>query len=69
MIKTLTITQLVENTAVGPGLLGEHGNAFLIEADDYCLLFDTGQGLTLRHNAGQLDLPIKAIESIVLSHG
>ncbi len=69
MIKTLTITQLVENTAVGPGLLGEHGNAFLIEADNYCLLFDTGQGLTLRHNAKQLDLPIKSIESIVLSHG
>jgi len=69
MIKTLTITQLVENTAVGPGLLGEHGNSFLIEADGYCLLFDTGQGLTLRHNAGQLDVPVKSIESIVLSHG
>ena len=69
MIKTLTITQLVENTAVGPGLLGEHGNAFLIEADDYCLLFDTGQGLTLRHNAEQLAVPVKSIESIVLSHG
>lgn len=69
MIKTLTITQLVENTAVGPGLLGEHGNAFLIEADEYCMLFDTGQGLTLRHNAKRLDVPIKSIESIVLSHG
>ncbi|MDX2507810.1 MAG: MBL fold metallo-hydrolase [Gammaproteobacteria bacterium] len=69
MIKTLTITQLVENTAVGPGLLGEHGNSFLIEADEYCLLFDTGQGLTLRHNAEQLRVPVKSIESIVLSHG
>ncbi|MCK5648204.1 MAG: MBL fold metallo-hydrolase [Gammaproteobacteria bacterium] len=69
MIKTLTITQLVENTAVGPGLLGEHGNSFFIEADDYCLLFDTGQGLTLRHNAELLNVPVKAIESIVLSHG
>ena len=69
MIKTLTITQLVENTAVGPGLLGEHGNSFFIEADGYNVLFDTGQGLTLRHNVGQLDVPIKSIESIVLSHG
>lgn len=69
MIKTLTITQLVENTAVGPGLLGEHGNALFIEADEYCLLFDTGQGLTLRHNAKLLDVPLKSIESIVLSHG
>ena len=69
MIKTLTITQLVENTAVGPGLLGEHGNAFLIEADEYYLLFDTGQGLTLRHNAKRLNAPVKSIDSIVLSHG
>ena len=69
MIKTLTITQLVENTTDSPGLLGEHGNAFLIEADEYCLLFDTGQGLTLRHNAEQLNVPIRSIESIVLSHG
>lgn len=69
MIKTLTITQLVENTAVGPGLLGEHGNAFLIEADEYYMLFDTGQGLTLRHNAERLNVPINSIESIVVSHG
>ena len=69
MIKSLTITQLVENTASGSGLLGEHGNAFFIEADNYCLLFDTGQGLTLRHNAEQLDIPIKTVKSIVISHG
>ncbi len=69
MIKTLNITQLVENTAGGPGLLGEHGNAFFIEADEYCLLFDTGQGLTLRHNAKRLNVPVKSIKSIVLSHG
>lgn len=69
MIKTLTITQLVENTAVGPEMLGEHGNSFFIEADDYCLLFDTGQGITLRHNAEQLNVPVESIGSIVLSHG
>ena len=69
MIKTLTITQLVENTAGGPGLLGEHGNAFFIEADEYCLLFDTGQGLTLKHNVERLNIPVKSIESIVISHG
>ncbi len=43
MIKNLNITQLVENTANGPGVLGEHGNSFYIQADEYCLLFDTGQ--------------------------
>jgi len=48
MINKLTITQLVENRASDPGLLGEHGIAFFIEADGHCLLFDTGQGLALR---------------------
>ena len=69
MIKSLTITQLVENTVLSPDLLAEHGNSFLVEADGYYLLFDTGQGLTIRHNARQLDVPVKSIESIVLSHG
>jgi len=69
MIKNLTITQLVENTVLSPELLAEHGNSFLIEADGYYLLFDTGQGLTIRHNIEQLAVPVKSIESIVLSHG
>jgi len=69
MIKNLVITQLVENTALSPDLLAEHGNSFVIEADGHYLLFDTGQGLTIRHNAGQLDVPVKSIESIILSHG
>jgi len=69
MIKNLSITQLVENTVNAPGLLAEHGNSFFIQADDYNLLFDTGQGLTLRHNIERLDIPVKSIQSIVVSHG
>lgn len=69
MIETLTITQVVENTAGGKGLLGEHGVAFFIEADGRCLLFDTGQGQVLRHNATRLGLPLERVEAIALSHG
>ena len=69
MIRELTITQLVENSAGGPGLLAEHGVSFFIEADGRCLLFDTGQGLALRHNAARLGLPMERVEAIVLSHG
>jgi len=61
MIRQLTITQLVENAAGGSGLLGEHGAAFFIEADDHYLLFDTGQGLALRHNAEQLGPPLERV--------
>jgi 7,8-dihydropterin-6-yl-methyl-4-(beta-D-ribofuranosyl)aminobenzene 5'-phosphate synthase len=69
MIHHLTITQLVENTADAMGLLGEHGVAWLIEADEHCVLFDTGQGQTLRHNAGRLGLSLDRVEAIALSHG
>lgn len=69
VIEDLTITQLVENTAGAPGLLAEHGVSFFIEADGRCLLFDTGQGCALRHNAARLGLPMDRVEAIVLSHG
>ncbi len=69
MINNLIVTQLVENTAGGPGLLAEHGVAFYIEADGHCLLFDTGQGLALAHNVKQLGIRMEAVEAILLSHG
>jgi len=69
MIEQLLITVLVENTASGRGLLGEHGLSFLLETETSRLLFDTGQGLTLLHNAQQLEIDLKALDAIVLSHG
>ncbi|MBO9998847.1 MAG: MBL fold metallo-hydrolase [Cyanobacteria bacterium SID2] len=69
MVKDLAITVLVENTAWGRDLLGEHGLAWWIEADGHRILFDTGQGYVLKHNAKQLDISLNAAEAIVLSHG
>ena len=69
MINSLTVTQLVENTVGAPGLLAEHGVAFFIEADGDSLLFDTGQGLALKHNAEQLEIRMEAVDAIILSHG
>jgi 7,8-dihydropterin-6-yl-methyl-4-(beta-D-ribofuranosyl)aminobenzene 5'-phosphate synthase len=69
MISNLVITQLVENTAGGPGLLAEHGVAFLIEADEHHLLFDTGQGMALAHNVTKLAVRMDTVEAIILSHG
>jgi 7,8-dihydropterin-6-yl-methyl-4-(beta-D-ribofuranosyl)aminobenzene 5'-phosphate synthase len=63
------ITVLVENTASGRRLLGEHGLSFLIETETSRLLFDTGQGLALFHNAQQLKIDLKELDAIVLSHG
>ncbi len=69
MIERLTITVLVENTAGSRGLLGEHGIAFHVQADDFTLLFDTGQGMVLRHNANALGIDLNAVRTIALSHG
>jgi 7,8-dihydropterin-6-yl-methyl-4-(beta-D-ribofuranosyl)aminobenzene 5'-phosphate synthase len=66
---TVTITILAENTAQGTGLLGEHGLSLWIETPESCVLFDTGQGLTLSHNADALGIALDCADAIVLSHG
>ncbi len=65
------ITILCENS-VGPlsGTLGEHGFSALIEpAGSDPLLFDTGQGLTLLHNARRMNKDLSRVGQVVISHG
>jgi 7,8-dihydropterin-6-yl-methyl-4-(beta-D-ribofuranosyl)aminobenzene 5'-phosphate synthase len=66
---SITITVLAENTARGVGLLGEHGLSLWIETNEMCVLFDTGQGLVLGHNAERLRVNLGRADSIVISHG
>jgi 7,8-dihydropterin-6-yl-methyl-4-(beta-D-ribofuranosyl)aminobenzene 5'-phosphate synthase len=68
-LQQLKITILVENSAGGRGLLGEHGLSFLIEANYFRILFDTGQGMTLFHNAQRLGISLQDLDAIALSHG
>ena len=68
---TFRITVLCENS-VGPisGTLGEHGFSALIEpAGGEPLLFDTGQGATLLHNARRMNKDLGAVRRVALSHG
>jgi 7,8-dihydropterin-6-yl-methyl-4-(beta-D-ribofuranosyl)aminobenzene 5'-phosphate synthase len=67
--KDVTITVLAENTAGRMGLLGEHGLSLWIETAESCVLFDTGQGLALPHNAKALDVALDGADAIVVSHG
>jgi len=64
-----SITVLVENTANQGGLLAEHGLAFWIERSNRRILFDTGQGIALAHNADKLGIDLSAVDTVVLSHG
>lgn len=69
MKRVAHITVLADNSVRGRGLLAEHGLAFWIEIDGRCLLFDTGQGAVLRHNAQNLGVRLELADAVVLSHG
>jgi 7,8-dihydropterin-6-yl-methyl-4-(beta-D-ribofuranosyl)aminobenzene 5'-phosphate synthase len=67
---TSRIRILCDNTA-GPlsGTLGEHGFSALVEHGGESLLFDTGAGHTLLHNAQRMNLDLRQVPRVVLSHG
>jgi 7,8-dihydropterin-6-yl-methyl-4-(beta-D-ribofuranosyl)aminobenzene 5'-phosphate synthase len=68
---TFRITVLCENS-VGPlsGTLGEHGFSALIEpAHGEPILFDTGQGATLLHNARRMNKDLSRVSRVAISHG
>ena len=68
---TTTLTVLVENTVPGKadGLMGEHGFSVFLERPDRRILFDTGAGTALLHNASRLGVDLRTVDAIVLSHG
>lgn len=65
----IAITLLVENTARGAGVLGEHGLAWWIDSGAHRVLFDTGQGMALTANAARLGIDLATADAVVLSHG
>jgi 7,8-dihydropterin-6-yl-methyl-4-(beta-D-ribofuranosyl)aminobenzene 5'-phosphate synthase len=66
----MRITILCDNS-VGSlsGTLGEHGFAALVDWDGGSLLFDTGQGETLLHNAQRMNRDLHRVTKVALSHG
>ena len=69
-MSTCRIRIVCDNSA-GPfaGTLGEHGFAALIESDGETILFDTGGGQTLLPNAQRMNLDLRGVGQVVLSHG
>ena len=65
----LSITTLSENTAATGNLLGEWGLSILVETDSMNVLLDTGQSISVSHNADILGLDLSRVDKIVLSHG
>ncbi len=67
--RRITITVLVENTALFRGHRAEHGFAVWLETPDGAILWDTGQSGMLMHNAECLGIDFSAVKIIALSHG
>jgi 7,8-dihydropterin-6-yl-methyl-4-(beta-D-ribofuranosyl)aminobenzene 5'-phosphate synthase len=65
----MRVVVLADDVAGPRGLLAEHGLALWIETGGHRLLFDTGQGLALAHNAAALGIPLARADAVVLSHG
>ena len=63
------VTVLVENTARGDRLGGEHGLAYWIECGPKRILFDTGQGDLFDRNAEAMGIDASTASAIVISHG
>jgi 7,8-dihydropterin-6-yl-methyl-4-(beta-D-ribofuranosyl)aminobenzene 5'-phosphate synthase len=69
VIRELSITAIVENTAGQFDLLGEWGLSLWIEADGHRVLYDTGQGRSLMQNARLLGIDVSRADALVISHG
>ena len=69
MLSDVTLTILAENRAANARLLAEQGLAIFIETSAGDILFDTGQTSAFIHNARQLNIPLRNIDAVVLSHG
>lgn len=67
-ILTLADNCLVHPSLAPKGLLGEHGLSFFMRFGNNNILFDTGTGATLCHNAKLLGLNLSLIDTIILSH-
>jgi 7,8-dihydropterin-6-yl-methyl-4-(beta-D-ribofuranosyl)aminobenzene 5'-phosphate synthase len=69
MIKKFLATILVDDHSDHPALRSEHGFSVWIEADGYCILFDTGQSDLFIRNAEILGIDLHSADLLILSHG
>ena len=65
----LTFSVLVDDDVHLPGCLPEKGLSLLLECDGLKVLFDSGRGRALRHNAAVMGIDLASLTHVVLSHG
>lgn len=65
----MIIKTLVENTAVLPDYITEHGLSLYIETKKHKILFDLGENGAFFENAKKLNVNISDVDIVVISHG
>ena len=64
ILRTLLENQLSQNRS----LQAEHGLSFLVETEDKKILFDCSAGKAARQNAKRMNVSLKDVDYVVLSH-
>lgn len=65
----MRIVTLVENTCGAEGCIAEHGLSVYIETQKHKLLMDAGQTDAVVKNAQVLGIDLRAVDTVILSHG
>lgn len=65
----MKIVNLIENTEGVPGCAYEHGLSFYVETTKHKVVMDLGQTDGAILNAEALGIDLKAVDTVVLSHG
>lgn len=60
---------LVENTSNSKTYHCVHGLSLYIETDRHKLLFDLGPGKVFFKNALKMNIDLRAVDTVVISHG
>ncbi|MGM0410413.1 MAG: MBL fold metallo-hydrolase, partial [Bacillota bacterium] len=69
MNSKLKITILAENSVEKRNLIAEHGLSFYMNYKGKKYLFDTGQGLAIFQNSKEMNINLKKLDAVILSHG
>lgn len=65
----MKIVTLVENTSTSPEYKHKHGLSFYIETSNHKILFDLGPNDLFLENAKKMDIDIKSVDTVIISHG
>lgn len=64
-----TVTTLMENNSANPQFRTEHGLSLYLTDGSFSLLLDTGASSAFLENANKLNVDLKNLDILVLSHG